>query len=138
MKKILLVPFAIMIVTVLVFTSCGGGNTINYDEAEEYIAQEMTVCGPVAITGFDRMAPFDPPPFIVVLGKLGEDEDFRSTNSVPGNFGIRIADELLDTIPGGAETYFKGKELCVDIYIIETPVGTIGGPVSDLAQIKFK
>ena len=147
MKKVFLVPLAVMIIAALIFAGCaggggGGGKTIQYSEAKDYIGQTVTACGPVAIAAVDEMAPMDPKPFIVVLGELGASGDFGSTNFRPGNMSMRIGEEndLVGQLGGveAAKAYFMGKELCVTGTIEETPVGTIGTLVDDMAQLKFK
>jgi len=145
MKKILLVPLAVMIIAALIFAGCGGGGgngggggaTLTPDQAADHLGEEVTVCGPVAISAYDKMAPIDPKPYIVILGKLGGAEDFGSTNFMPGNMGIRC-DAILDQIPGDPAEYFKGKEICVTGTPNETPVGTIGMEVTDMSQWTIK
>ena len=140
MKKILLVPLAVMIIAALVVAGCGGGGggkTIQYNEAKDYLGQEVTVCGPCVIVAVDAMAPMDPKPLIGVLGKLGGAEDFGSTNFMPGNMSFRLYEEVHDQLTDGGQEYV-GKDLCITLTIEETPVGTIGGAVTDLTQIQVK
>jgi hypothetical protein len=141
MKKILLVPFAIMIVAGLIVVGCGGGGgggtTITPDQGAEYLGQEVTVCGPCVMVDYDVMAPIDPKPLILIMGKLGGAEDFGSTNFMPGNMGFRLYEEVHPQLTNEGQEYV-GKELCITVTVEETPVGTIGGPITDLSQIVVK
>lgn len=156
-KKVLLVSFAVLVIVALMFAGCAGGGapaapaapaepaapsgpkTINYDEAKDYIGQEVTICGPIAIAEEDAMAPITPTPKIVVLGKLGGAGDFGSTNFMPGNFSMMI-NNIEDQIPGGDwQAYFaQGKEICITATPEVTPVNTIGCAPEDIKQIVIK
>ena len=77
MKKILLVPLAVMIIAALIFAGCagggggGGGTVITPAEVADHLGETVTVCGPCVMVDFDKMAPIDPKPLIIILGKLG-------------------------------------------------------------------
>ena len=86
---------------------------------------------------FDKMAPLDPSPLIIILGKLGGAGDFGSTNFMPGNAGFRIYEEVHGQLTDMGKEYV-GKEVCITTTLEETPVGTIGGPIKDLSQIVVK
>jgi len=146
MKKILLVPLAVMIIAALIFAGCAGGGggggggekVIDYSEAADHMGQTVTVCGPCVIVAVDAMAPLDPKPLIGVLGKLGGAEDFGSTNFMPGNMSFRLYEEMHGQLTDGGQE-FVGKNICISgLTIEETPVGTIGGAVHDISQITVK